>query len=214
MFASAHVCAPRKSRRSAWPRDRAHDARHHRIARRARTAGTRTTVNVDALPDHLYVPDVALRLRCSACGSKRIVTRPNWREPPVRRVYRVARRSVFSADEATQAFLARVRKVLCDDARFPALPKGKKLPRKLRDTAWGFRRTLPRHGDVLAIDPDRFERMIKSKAAANAVLDQLVQRRIAVTDGAGKRRVQIKVQGFARKDRPRWICLHEAALSG
>ena len=28
------------------------------------------TVNVDALPDHLYVPDVALRLRCSACGSK------------------------------------------------------------------------------------------------------------------------------------------------
>src|SRR3954453_12585600 len=56
----------------------------HRIARRARTAGTRTTVNVDALPDHLYVPDVALRLRCSACGSKRIVTRPNWREPPLR----------------------------------------------------------------------------------------------------------------------------------
>jgi ribosomal protein L44E len=39
-----------------------------------------TTVNVDALPDHLYMPDVALRLRCSACGSKRIITRPDWRE--------------------------------------------------------------------------------------------------------------------------------------
>src|SRR4051794_12556590 len=38
------------------------------------------TVNVDALPDHLYVPDVALRMRCSACGSKRIITRPDWRE--------------------------------------------------------------------------------------------------------------------------------------
>jgi hypothetical protein len=38
------------------------------------------TVNVDSLPDALPVPDVALRLRCSACGSKRIVTRPNWRE--------------------------------------------------------------------------------------------------------------------------------------
>ena len=38
------------------------------------------TLNVDALPDRLYVPDVALRLRCSACGSKRINTRPNWRE--------------------------------------------------------------------------------------------------------------------------------------
>jgi hypothetical protein len=37
-------------------------------------------VNVDSLPDALPVPDVALRLRCSACGSKNIVTRPNWRE--------------------------------------------------------------------------------------------------------------------------------------
>ncbi len=26
-------------------------------------------INVDSLPDGLYVPDVALRLRCSACGS-------------------------------------------------------------------------------------------------------------------------------------------------
>jgi len=37
-------------------------------------------VNVDSLPEALPVPDVALRLRCSACGSKHTVTRPNWRE--------------------------------------------------------------------------------------------------------------------------------------
>ena len=37
-------------------------------------------VNADSLPDTLPVPDVALRLRCSGCGSKQIVTRPNWRE--------------------------------------------------------------------------------------------------------------------------------------
>jgi hypothetical protein len=35
-------------------------------------------INVDSLPDDLYVPDVALRLRCSACGSKKITTRPDW----------------------------------------------------------------------------------------------------------------------------------------
>jgi hypothetical protein len=35
-------------------------------------------INVDSLPDGLYVPDVALRLRCSACGSKNIATRPDW----------------------------------------------------------------------------------------------------------------------------------------
>jgi hypothetical protein len=33
---------------------------------------------VDALPDDLPVPDVALRLRCSACGSKAIKTVPRW----------------------------------------------------------------------------------------------------------------------------------------
>ena len=29
-------------------------------------------------PDE-YVPDVALRLRCTACGGKRIETYPDWR---------------------------------------------------------------------------------------------------------------------------------------
>ena len=38
-------------------------------------------INLDSLPDRLYVPDVALRLRCSACGSKKIATRR--REIPV-----------------------------------------------------------------------------------------------------------------------------------
>jgi hypothetical protein len=35
-------------------------------------------VNVDSLLDDVYVPDVALKLRCSACGSKKIVVRPDW----------------------------------------------------------------------------------------------------------------------------------------
>ena len=38
-------------------------------------------VNCDGMAADLAVPpDVALRPRCSACGSKRVVTRPNWRE--------------------------------------------------------------------------------------------------------------------------------------
>ena len=39
-------------------------------------------VNVDSLPPDLPVPDVGLRLRCSACGGKDIDTRPNWAERP------------------------------------------------------------------------------------------------------------------------------------
>ena len=42
--------------------------------------GHEAIVNVDALPDELPVPDVALKLRCSKCGGRRIHTRPNWAE--------------------------------------------------------------------------------------------------------------------------------------
>ena len=38
------------------------------------------SVNVDGLPDDVPVPDVALRLRCSACGSRNVKTQPEWRE--------------------------------------------------------------------------------------------------------------------------------------
>jgi hypothetical protein len=39
-------------------------------------------VNCDALPADLLVPDMALRHKCSACGSKQVVTWPNWTERP------------------------------------------------------------------------------------------------------------------------------------
>ncbi len=38
------------------------------------------SVNVDNLPDDFPVPDVALRLRCSACGSRNVKTQPDWKE--------------------------------------------------------------------------------------------------------------------------------------
>ena len=35
-------------------------------------------VNVDALPETVTVPKAGQRLRCSACGGKRVLTRPAW----------------------------------------------------------------------------------------------------------------------------------------
>jgi hypothetical protein len=37
-------------------------------------------VSCDALPACLPVPDVALRLRCTVCGSKNVITKPNMAE--------------------------------------------------------------------------------------------------------------------------------------
>jgi hypothetical protein len=42
--------------------------------------GHEATLNVDDVPDEIPVPDVALRLRCSRCGSRSIQVRPNWSE--------------------------------------------------------------------------------------------------------------------------------------
>ena len=42
--------------------------------------GHERSVNVDHLPDDVLVPDIALRLRCSACGSRNVKTIPNWHE--------------------------------------------------------------------------------------------------------------------------------------
>ena len=55
--------------------------REHRVRAVEATCETckhEAVINVDALPDELYVPDVALKLRCSSCGSRKIVVRPDW----------------------------------------------------------------------------------------------------------------------------------------
>jgi hypothetical protein len=40
--------------------------------------GHKADVNVDALHETTFVPEVGRRLKCSACGGKKIDTRPAW----------------------------------------------------------------------------------------------------------------------------------------
>jgi hypothetical protein len=49
------------------------------ICQRA-SCGRAASINVDEFPDDFPVPDVALRLRCSRCGSRNVKTQPDWRE--------------------------------------------------------------------------------------------------------------------------------------
>jgi hypothetical protein len=48
------------------------------VEARCEACGHEALANCDGLP----VPNVALKLRCSACGSKKIGTKPNWTERP------------------------------------------------------------------------------------------------------------------------------------
>src|SRR4051794_41804475 len=99
-----------------------------------------------------------------------------------------------------------------DDTRFPRLEKGEALPRRFRAEAWGFRRRRGERGEIVAIDPSRFEQLAPSKPSAEAVLDVLLERGIALRGANGKRHLQLAVQGFDRVGRARWVCLRTSAL--
>lgn len=78
--------------------------------------------------------------------------------------------------------------------------------------AWGFRRKHPDYGTIVAVDPERFEKIHGSKTAQRAVIDYLCDIGIALQNKEGKRRVQMAVRGFGRRGRPRWLCFHENTL--
>ena len=59
---------------------RAHGIRTVDAYCEATSCGHMAIFDVDGLSDELPVPDLALRLRCSRCGSRSIHTRPNWAE--------------------------------------------------------------------------------------------------------------------------------------
>jgi hypothetical protein len=44
-------------------------------------------LDVDHWPADMPVPDVGLKLRCSACGGRDVETRPNWSDQGERRMW-------------------------------------------------------------------------------------------------------------------------------
>jgi hypothetical protein len=53
-----------------------HGVRPVPVICRETSCGHFGSINVDNLPDDFAVPDVSLRLRCSACGSRNVKTQP------------------------------------------------------------------------------------------------------------------------------------------
>jgi putative DNA primase/helicase len=92
----------------------------------------------------------------------------------VKRIYRTARRSVKTTEEAAGDVLQKLGKALTQKGRIPQLPEGKKLPSKYRGKAIGFRRTHRTLGAIVALDPKRLEEMVGSNAGAIAVRDHLL----------------------------------------
>ena len=130
----------------------------------------------------------------------------------VKRIYRIARRSVKTTEEAASDVLQKLGDAGAQKGCIPKLPEGKKLPSEYQGKAIGFRRTHRTLGAIVALDPKRLEEMVGSSAGAIAVHDHFLASGIAVKDSDGNRHPQISVEGFDGKDRARWICFDEARL--
>ena len=50
----------------------------HGVTAQCEACNHSADINVDALPESVFVPQVGRRLRCSACNGKQINTRPAW----------------------------------------------------------------------------------------------------------------------------------------
>lgn len=124
------------------------------------------------------------------------------------RVYRMARKAIFSPAEGAEKFLADVRKCLADRRLVPILEECDALQPDLRETAIGFRRRHSRQGDIIALRPDWCESKLGSKVVARKVMKSLLTNDVAVKSPDGKTRPQIAVSGFDRVGRSRWIFLH------
>jgi hypothetical protein len=130
----------------------------------------------------------------------------------VRRMYRVARKSVYSTQDVARELLASLNRALEDRNRFPSLAKGQELPAHLKDVAWGFRREHPVHGPIVAVDPQQLEKVHGAKAAQRAITDHLSDIGAIVKGKDGKSHLQLAVSGFNRTGRSRWLCFRKNAL--
>src|SRR5829696_7213613 len=59
---------------------REHGVRSVKASCQETNCGHSASIKVEDLPDSFPVPDVSMRLRCSACGSRNVKTQPDWRE--------------------------------------------------------------------------------------------------------------------------------------
>ena len=134
-----------------------------------------------------------------------------WREKQARRavarVYRAARGAVVTVEENAKEVIAAFRDGLAR-GRFPDEGKGGDLPTIAPEGPWGVSRRHKRLGDVVAVDPAQFARIVGSEARATVVFDRLLADGAAIRNHDGKRRFQL----HHGKERRRWILLKRSAL--
>jgi hypothetical protein len=130
----------------------------------------------------------------------------------IRRIYQLARSAIVSVDEAKNALIRQLRKLVLKGERFPRLRKGQLLSKEQGAKAWGVTKNTPQGGRVVLIPHRRVVGLVKPAAIAKAVLDQLAKDRILARSSDGKLTRLTMIKALTDSKRRRYLYFPEKAL--
>jgi hypothetical protein len=121
-------------------------------------------------------------------------------------IYKRARGASVSVDEAADAFVRKLRKLVKKGKRFPKVRKGRALPQNKASPAWGAIVKLPNVGRVVACCHSRVESLVNPSAITQAVIRKLSSRGLVIKASDGKLTRQVMIKGITGKRRKRFVC--------
>jgi putative DNA primase/helicase len=130
----------------------------------------------------------------------------------IRRIYQLARSAIVSVDEAKNALIRQLRKLVLKGERFPRIRKGQLLSKEQAAKAWGVTKNTPQGGRVVLIPHRRVVGLVKPAAIAKAVLDQLAKDRILARSSDGKLTRLTMIKALTDSKRRRYLYFPEKAL--
>ena len=130
----------------------------------------------------------------------------------ITRMYRRARSAIVSVDEATDALINKLRKIIKAGKRFPVIKKGEVLSAKKAAKAWGATRDMPKAGRVVFVPYSRIERLVTPSAITGQVLRELARRKILVKESDGKLTRELMIKALTGARRRRYVSVSVKAL--
>jgi hypothetical protein len=123
----------------------------------------------------------------------------------VSRLYRRARNVVATPEEALADLLHRLAANATSKSRFPALKKGKALPKAAKKKAWGIRRKASGTPPNLAVHSKKFNTLVRPRKHAGQVRELLADGGYTLPGKDGRFVSQLKVKGFGTSQKPYFI---------
>ena len=127
-------------------------------------------------------------------------------------IYKKARSTSVSIDEAADALVCKLRKLVKKGERFPKIKKGRELSSDEVSCAWGAVLALPNATRVVACPLARVVSLLRPSAIAQPVLCKLADRGLVLKSSDGKLTREVMLKGLTGKKRRRFVCFSHTKI--